>query len=216
MTALLKPPCSISKKFQGLFAVSLSSTPGQSRLPNAAKEVAQIEKITSNLHHYILSSELATVERVVEGMERHSWVHFACHAGQDTVEPTKSAFHLHDGNLPLSKIITKSFPHADFAFLSACQTARGVENLPEEVVHLTAGMMAVGYKSIIATMWSIKDDDAPFIATEVYSYLIKGPELDSTQAAHALHHAVKCLRKELEKSGNPSFLSWVPFIHVGM
>jgi CHAT domain-containing protein len=120
-------PVPFQKHSQGLVAVSQSSTPGQSRLPNAAKEVAQIEKLTSNLHYHTLSSELATVERVVEGMEKHSWVHFACHAGQDIVEPTKSAFYLQDGNLPLSKIITKSFPHADFAFLSACQTARGVE-----------------------------------------------------------------------------------------
>jgi CHAT domain-containing protein len=116
----------------------------------------------------------------------------------------------------LSRIISHPFPHADFAFLSACQTATGDEKLPEEAIHLAAGLLAAGYRSVIATMWSIKDDDAPLIAREVYPRLICGPLPDSSQAAHALHHAVKRLRDELEKSGEPSFLSWVPFIHVGI
>jgi CHAT domain-containing protein len=216
LTALLKQPITTQKTFQGLLGVSQPSTPQQSRLPNAAKELAQITMLASNLHVHSLLGELATVENVIEAMEKYSWVHLACHAAQDTSEPTQSAFYLQDGSLPLSKIITKSFPHADFAFLSACQTATGDENLSEEAVHLAAGMLAAGYRSVIATMWSIKDVDAPLIATDVYSHLINCSQPDSTQAAHALHHAVKCLRKELEKSGKPSFLSWVPFIHVGM
>jgi CHAT domain-containing protein len=118
--------------------------------------------------------------------------------------------------LTLSGIITGSFPHADFAFLSARQTATGDENLPEEVVPLAAGMLAAGYRSVIATMWSIMDDHAPLVVPEVYSHLICSTEPDSTRAAHALHHAVKQLREQLEGDGKSSFLSWVPFIHVGM
>jgi CHAT domain-containing protein len=176
----------------------------------------QIEQLGASLHVHSLLGDLATVESVMEGMEKHSWVHLACHAVQDISEPTRSAFCLQDGHLTLSKIVTKSFPHADLAFLSACQTATGDENLSEEAVHLAAGMMAAGYKSVIATMWSIMDDDAPLVAAEVYSHLVRGSEPDSTRAAHALHHAVQRLREHLEKSGKPSFRSWVPFIHVGM
>jgi CHAT domain-containing protein len=120
---------------------------------------------------------------------------------------------LHDGNLELSTIITKSFPHADFAFLSACQTATGDEKLSEEAVHLAAGLMLAGYRSVIATMWSIKDKDAPVIADHVYSELFSEAEPDSTKAAIALHRAVKYLRQQ---EGDLAFLSWVPFIHVGV
>jgi len=162
-----------------------------------------------------LPGELATVEHVLAGMEERSWVHLACHAVQHHSSPTESAFCLHDGDLTLSKIITKQFPNADFAFLSACQTATGDKNLPDEAVHLAAGMLAAGYRSVIATMWSIGDNDAPLIAGGVYPRLLCGPAPDSTMAAHALHHAVKELRKKLEKPGSPAFLSWVPFIHVG-
>jgi CHAT domain-containing protein len=146
-------------------------------------------------------------------MEANSWVHLACHAVQDTVEPTKSAFCLHDGHLELSTIITKSFAFADFAFLSACQTATGDEKLSEEAVHLAAGLMLAGYRGVIATMWSIKDKDAPVVAGHVYSDLFNDAEPDSTKAALALHNAVKFLRKQ---QGDEDFLSWVPFIHVGI
>ncbi|KIM72304.1 hypothetical protein PILCRDRAFT_81996 [Piloderma croceum F 1598] len=216
LTALLKPAHPSLRTFQGLLVVSQPCTPGLSRLPNAEKELVQIEQLGSSLHVHSILGDLATVESIIEKMEKHSWVHMACHAVQDISEPTQSAFCLQDGHLTLSKIITKSFPHADFAFLSACQTATGNENLSEEAVHLAAGMMAAGYKSVIATMWSIMDDDAPLVAAEVYSHLIHGSEPNSTQAAHALHHAVQRLREHLEESGKPSFLSWVPFIHVGI
>jgi CHAT domain-containing protein len=202
--------------FQGILGVSLPSTPGQSSLPNAAQELSEIEQYGSRLKIHSLLGEQATMENVIEGMQNSSWLHLACHAFQDVSEPTESAFFLHDGKLTLSEIITRSFPHADFAFLSACQTAMGDENLSEHAIHLAAGMLAAGFKSVIATMWSINDDDAPFVAAEVYSHLLRGPEPNSDQAAYALHHAVNQLRERLERSEEPSPLSWAPFIHVGM
>lgn len=213
LTALCKPPFNT---FQGLLGVSQPSTPGQSHIPNAAKELAQIEALGSSIRVRSLSGKSATMERVVEGMEKHSWIHFACHAAQNTSEPTQSAFYLHDGKLTLSEIMMKSFPNADFAFLSACQTAMGDENLSEEAVHLAAGMLSAGYRSVIATMWSIKDNDAPLVVGEVYSYLVDDTVPNSSRAAHALHHAVKLLPEKLNESGEQSLLSWVPFIHVGM
>jgi CHAT domain-containing protein len=73
--------------------------------------------------------------------------------------------------------------------------------------------MLAGYCGVIATMWSIKDKDAPVIADHVYSDLFNDTEPDSTKAALALHHAVKSLRQQ---EGDSAFLSWVPFIHVGI
>jgi len=60
-------------------------------------------------------------------------------------------------------------------------------------------------------MWSIKDQDAPLVADEVYACLFMDKQPDHTQAAYALHHAVRQLRQQ-----NVSFASWVPFIHVGI
>jgi CHAT domain-containing protein len=115
----------------------------------------------------------------------------------------KSALCLHDERLELSTIITKSFPCADFAFLSACQTATGDEKLSEEAVHSAAGLMLAGYRGVIATMWSIKDRNAPVIADHVYYDLFRDAEPDRTKAALALHRAVKQLRQRV---GDSAFL----------
>ena len=128
-------------------------------------------------------------------MKECSWVHFACHVIQDADQPAKSAFLLEDGRLELSEIIKQQLPYPDFAFLSACQTATGYDN-PDETVHLAAGMLFAGYRSVVATMWPIGDSDAPFAADEVYSQLLKDEHPNSAMAAHALHRAVQCLRRE--------------------
>ncbi|KIM76963.1 hypothetical protein PILCRDRAFT_825717 [Piloderma croceum F 1598] len=201
------------RTFQGILTVSQPNTPGQSVLPNTTVELAQIKKRACGFSVHVLEGSFALVESVVKGMEANSWVHLACHAVQDTAEPTRSALCLYDGCLDLATIITKSFPHADFAFLSACQTATGDEKLSEEAIHLAAGLMLAGYGGTIATMWSIQDKDGPVIADSVYSDLFSDTEPDSTRAALALHHAVKYLR---QKEGDLAFLSWVPFIHMGI
>ena len=201
------------QKFQGLLVVSQPNTPGQAALPNTRLELAHIQNKAHNCSVQCLEGPAALVESVVKAMEVNSWVHLACHAVQVAKEPTKSALCLHDGSLQLSTIITKSFPYAELAFLSACQTATGDETLSEEAVHLAAGLMLAGYRSVIATMWSIRDKDAPVIAGCVYEKLFSGAEPDSLGAALALHHAVKLLRQQV---GDSAFLSWVPFIHVGL
>lgn len=56
------------------------------------------------------------------------------------------------------------------------------------------------------------DSDAPKVTEDVYKSLFQdGKVPDSGEAAEALHHAIKCLRES-----GASFLSWVPFIHVGV
>jgi CHAT domain-containing protein len=118
---------------------------------------------------------------------------------------------LQNGRLKLSEIAIKPLPHAEFTFLSACQTATGHDSLPEEAIHLAAGLLFAGYKGVIASMWSINDNDAPYVADEVYAYLFQEQAPEYTRAAHALHHAVQKLRTR-----NVPFVSWVPFIHIGL
>jgi CHAT domain-containing protein len=146
-------------------------------------------------------------------MEQQDWVHLACHANQNVKDPTESGFFLHDGMLSLATITQKSFKNKGLAFLSACQTAKGDANLPDEAVHLASGMWMAGYPSVIATMWSVKDADAPVIADKVYGELLKDGRMDYRNAAKALHMAVNHLRAEV---GEKEFVRWVPYIHIGI
>ncbi|KAJ6548953.1 CHAT domain-containing protein [Mycena capillaripes] len=127
---------------------------------------------------------------------KSSWVHFACHGVQDGSTPTDSALLLAGSSkLTLEGSIHLNLPHADLAFLSACQTATGDKELRCESVHLAAGMLLAGYRRVIATMWSIMDNDAPQAAKDVYEHLFKTLPPDSTRAAKVLHVAVKNLRE---------------------
>lgn len=194
-----------------LLAVTQSSTPGAEPLPGTKKELINIQRHVGDFPLVTLEKDRATVEQVMKGISECKWVHLACHGTQDAAEPTRSGLLLQDGRLELSELIKKAVPHAEFAFLSACQTATGHNSLSEEAVHLAAGMLSVGYKGVIATMWSIGDNDAPSIADVVYADLFQEKRPEHTRAAHALHHAVQQLRKQ-----HVSFLSWVPFIHLGI
>jgi CHAT domain-containing protein len=42
---------------------------------------------------------------------------------------------------------------AFLAFLSACETAKGDKEQPDQTVDLAAAMLFVGFRSVIATMW---------------------------------------------------------------
>ncbi|EUC60822.1 aromatic di-alanine and TPR containing protein, partial [Rhizoctonia solani AG-3 Rhs1AP] len=145
-------------------------------------------------------------------MEQHDWVHLACHAHQNVNDPTMSGFHLHDGTLDLSAINRRSFKNKGLAFLSACQTATGDDKLPDEAIHLASGMLMAGYPSVIATMWSVVDEDAPLVADKVYAQLMKDGKVGNGEAGRALHYAVGELR---EKVGEKAFARWVPYVHIG-
>lgn len=211
LSALLSP-IPQPNMFRGIIAVGQESTPGHPYLPDTAIELTQIGTQAGDLQFMRLEGEKATQSATLAGMEEKSWVHFACHASQNSTDPTKSGFHLWDGALDLSAITQRSFKHADLAFLSACQTATGDQALPEEAVHLAAGMMMAGYPTVIATMWSIRDQDAPLIAAKVYACLLEGGVPNARRAAKALHIAVACLRDEV---GVKSFSRWAQYIHMG-
>ncbi|KAJ7256330.1 hypothetical protein C8J57DRAFT_1650781 [Mycena rebaudengoi] len=87
------------------------------------------------------------------------------------------------------------------AFLSACETGKGDAKTPDEAMHLAASLLFAGFGGVIATMWTMNDDDGPKIADMFYEYLFKDCSSDSvsprmpdlSKAAKALHLAVIAL-----------------------
>ena len=218
LTALLstRPPSAHRISVPRLLAVSLPATPRQCSLPGTVHEINAIQAIQASTGRLVitqLTDQASTVAAVLQGMEGCDWIHLACHGVQDATNATDSAFVLIDGKLTLKEIMRRSFSHTEFAFLSACHTAKWDEALLEEAVHLAAGMLMAGYGSVVGSMWSIRDDDGPIIAEYFYKYLIEEASGDSGRAAYALHCAVAHLRNV---RGEDDFASWVPFIHLGI
>ncbi|CAE6538344.1 unnamed protein product, partial [Rhizoctonia solani] len=213
LTALLASIPSELSHSPRVLAIGQAKTPDHAPLPGTSQELEYLKAHTQDIAEYSqLMDSQATTAAVLDAMERHDWVHFACHAHQNIKDPTKSGFFLHDGTLDLTAINQRSFKNKGLAFLSACQTATGDEKLPDEAIHLASGMLMAGYPSVIATMWSVSDGDAPFVADKVYARLMKDRKVGNGEAGKALHYAVAALRDNI---GEKAFGRWVPFIHLG-
>ncbi|VDC01046.1 unnamed protein product [Peniophora sp. CBMAI 1063] len=209
-----------SRPAHGALIVTQPSTPNLSSLPGTVEEGTRLREIleTSGVKTIWLNDRSATVNEVRTAMKEHPWVHLACHGSQKTGDATRSAFHLFDGVLTLSDLMGIVADDAELAFLSACETAVCDKKTPEESAHFGAGMLAVGYKGVIVTMWSIQDADTPVVVDACYKDLLalrSGGKLGQgeTGAAYALHEATRVLR---EKMGESNLLRWVPFVHFGV
>jgi CHAT domain-containing protein len=212
---------STSSQHTNLMLISQPHTAGFPSFPTTQKEVRDLEVLMegSTVNLLLLNDTEATQESVTAGMKSHGWVHFACHGMQNDHQPLLSGLCLHYGRLSLLEIMEQQIPNANLAFLSASETSKGDFNLPDEAVHLTAGMLAAGYRGVVGTMWRISDNHAPEFATEFYKYLLRESGLkglDSTRAAYALDYATRTVRERLEEHGiEKALLTWVPYVHFG-
>ncbi|KAF8549859.1 hypothetical protein OG21DRAFT_1553074, partial [Imleria badia] len=178
------------------------------------EHIREIIRKSPSAQTILQESSVGTVEEVLDLLKQADWVHFACHGIQDPMNRTESGLCLADGRrLKVSDIIALSRPHGGLAFLSACQTAMGDEHLSDEAIHIAAGMLFAGYGGVIGTMWSISDQLAPEVASDVYTQLFRnGTRPNHREAARALHEAIGRLRER----GDVPFHTWLPFIHVGL
>ncbi|KAH9916901.1 CHAT domain-containing protein [Fomitopsis serialis] len=215
LTALIKARQKAANPSPAILGICQTQALGYSVLPAVAQEWSGIEDIAAKTHSSTdsLHDSAATLENVLSKMQTAQWVHLACHGIQDSENSIESAFILHNDALKLSRIVQQDLDQADFAFLSACQTATGNIKLSDQAVHLAAGMLFAGFRSVIATMWSIRDEDGPEVARDVYAHLLATK--DSEDAADALHMAVQNLRKKYPGTEDKDILAWAPFIHMG-
>jgi CHAT domain-containing protein len=127
-----------------------------STLHNIDREMAHIRAAaqTSQISCTVeIIASAATVDRVTDRVQSAQLVHLACHGTQDLDDALESGFHLRDGKLTVSKLMNLNLDKAWFAYLSACETAKGDDEQPDQVVHLAAAMLHAGFKSVVATMW---------------------------------------------------------------
>lgn len=149
---LLRPKSTRTQSFK-MLAVVLPETPGQEPLLNVRDELLEIQRYvpSGSLDVLGMRNIPASMENVSSHLRSSSFVHFACHGMQDPDDPLESAVILEDGLLKVSQLIERP-NDAPLAFLSACETATGSEDLPDEVIHLAATFLVVGFRGVVATM----------------------------------------------------------------
>ncbi|KAJ7176185.1 CHAT domain-containing protein, partial [Mycena crocata] len=195
----------------GIVGVTHSDSSGRGSLTGVQQEVEKILSIITEPREFV-DGQKATVEAVKLQLETCSWFHLACHGKQQMGDPTKSYLTLYEGVLELDSILRMPLTNAEFVFLAACQTAKGDAALVNESFHLGGGFISAGFRSAVGTLWSMMDADGPLVSESFYSYLFRdGRRPQATDAAEALHHAVKKL-----KATKVAYERWIPFIHIGV
>ncbi|EIN08893.1 hypothetical protein PUNSTDRAFT_134067 [Punctularia strigosozonata HHB-11173 SS5] len=157
-----------------------------------------------------------TAEALLKLLPQATILHLACHGHQDVDNPLQSGFVMQDEMLTIERLMPVPLPHAFMAFLSACETAKGDKaslEQPDQIVHLAATILFAGFKSVVATLWSMEDVDGPMIAQSVYQDIFCGDtdHINPDDVAYALDKAVQKLRL-----AHPEPSRWAPYIHLGM
>jgi CHAT domain-containing protein len=95
----------------------------------------------------------ATVQQVSDVLRSANLIHMACHGVQNPEDALLSRFCLADGDLTVAQLMGLDLKNAFLAFLSACETAKGDSEQPDQTIHLAAVMLFIGFRTVIATLW---------------------------------------------------------------
>ncbi|EAU90732.2 hypothetical protein CC1G_04001 [Coprinopsis cinerea okayama7 len=217
---LIAPPPTPNLDYEMLVVVEPGdSGPRTLSLPFTLEELKRIQRLVPDGRHLVTrigSAETPSIPDAILGhINTASIVHFGCHGSQDFSSPLDSSLMLSGGCLTMRSLIRGCrASNAALAYLSACETAMGDQERPDESLSLAGTMQFAGFRSVVATMWSIHDEDAPLVTDVFYRHLFRrgtAAPPDITDAAYSLHLAVKKLRD----LGRP-FHQWVPFVHHGI
>ncbi|KAI9444030.1 CHAT domain-containing protein [Lactarius indigo] len=184
-------------------------------LPGVWREIMAIRAHLGKNAHCLVSDD-ATVDEVTRGLQRHPFLHLACHGYLETGRPFDAWFKLRgEGRLTLLDIVRSRLPSAEFAFLSACHSAELTEqSIADEALHLAAAMQYSGFRSVVGTLWAVVDDDGPELAKHFYKTMSSNQGKKAPayrRSARALRNAVQKLR---QKRG-VGLERWVNFVHYG-
>ncbi|KAG1727982.1 TPR-like protein [Suillus lakei] len=143
-----------------------------------------------------ITSDDATKSRALRALRDNTWLHFACHGTQNYKEPFKSAFLMRDQPLSLFDITQMDLSRHEFVFLSACDTAVGDRSMPDEAIHLAAGLQFAGVQSVVGTLWKVNDSTVEHLVKAFYRNLCGDGKMNSKRTARALHRAVQSLASD--------------------
>ena len=191
--------------------VAMPHTPHAADLPAATEEASFLSQALGD-QALVLTGPQATHDRVTAAMTGYPWAHFACHGDSVLADPSASQLLLQDHlSRPLTvlDVMGLRLDNAQFAYLSACSTARSGSQLPDEAIHLAAAFHLAGDRHVIATLWPAGDRAALALATGTYPALLAAGSADC--ATDTLHDAALALR--LVHSRQPSV--WAAHMHTG-
>ena len=193
-----------------VLSVGVAQALGLDPLPQAAGEANEVATYFRGEPTVLLDAE-ATRDRVLAQIPQASWLHLACHASQSFYDPLDGFIALSDGQITVADLMMLSVPDGEFAFLAACETSQVNGRTTDETITVATALHEAGYRSVIATGWTIGDAIAQRVTRLVYQD-ITGARPDASRAALALHRAARRLRADWPQE--PS--AWAAYMHIGV
>ncbi|MEU6880679.1 CHAT domain-containing protein [Streptomyces sp. NPDC046712] len=153
-----------------------------------------------------LHDDRATVDAVTRLLPDHTRFHAVCHG------IAREGLRIGGGEI-LTPLQLARIPavDAEFAFLSACDTAVPDPEVPDEATHPAAVLHFGGFRHVLASLYPVQDASAPAVTDAVYGRLVRDGVLEAARAPRALHATLAELRAE--HPHQPKV--WMPYIHVG-
>ncbi|KAG1850023.1 CHAT domain-containing protein [Suillus tomentosus] len=218
LSALIRSRQLMKKRVSPSFVAIGQGQPGAGKgkaLLAIDSELELVHKLVpATVNRTTISGDEATRAGALSALQENTWVHLACHGKQDPKQPYDSHFVMRDEHLTLLDIMERHLPQAEFAFLSACHTAVGDEETPDEVIHLAAGLQFSGFKSVVGTLWEVDDSVAKHVVEAFYTYMFRdlkdGGVMDCTKAAWALNCATHSVKTKVPLEQR------MVFVHIGV
>jgi CHAT domain-containing protein/tetratricopeptide (TPR) repeat protein len=151
-----------SGAFPSLLALGDPVTSSADRLPEAERQVRQIQKLYGEQHSRVLTGSAATEEMFKAEVGNYTVVHLASHAILDDASPMYSHVLLavapsghEDGMLDAREMMDLNL-HAEMVVLSACETARGEAVAGEGITGMLWAMFVAGSPTTVASLWRVE------------------------------------------------------------
>jgi CHAT domain-containing protein len=152
-------------------------------LPQAEAEVSAIAEVVGiGSPATVLRGPAATVDAVLDGMERAGLVHIAAHGRFRADNPMFSSLQLADGLLYVHDLDRlQRTPHT--VVLTACSAARAGVYGGDELLGTSVALLALGVRSVVAPLLPVRDDSAMTLAVELHRQLRDRDDVPTAVAA---------------------------------
>jgi CHAT domain len=176
------------------------------------KTAADIAAVCAQQSGTFLVTEMpgreATRSAILDSMSRFQAIHFAGHGFAQPDDPLTSGLLMaNDEPLTVRDLLAHGVGTAQFAVLSACETARAGNELTDEMVSLPTALLQCGLASVVGSLWYVLDNAAPVMMRVFYDRW----QRERMHPALALREAQTFARDH----GYGSPLLWASFIHEG-
>ncbi|MFF3228855.1 CHAT domain-containing protein [Nocardia suismassiliense] len=209
LAARTSSPADIQAVSKRVLLVAVPELEGYARLGNSVTDSA-LTRLLSPERLTVLDDPSTTRAMVLEELAGHQVVHFDCHGDQNLNEPSSGGLRLADGTLSILDIANQPW-RGELAGLAACKTAVGGIDLLDEAITLTAALHYTGYRHVLGTLWSVRNDVTRELFNALYIAIHVAGDLDVTRAPLALHTLVRRFRADYPVQPR----LWAPFIHMG-